>query len=119
MIGFFKCRFGREHSSDPLDSLPKPQSLAIESCKEQLSWLLKDEIASAMRLVVPVTATTLKSVADHVKSSVDRPKCVFHSEPLHFVYGPKKSMDYFTEVKSLIFTNSMKYIKQYATLYCH
>ena len=94
----FTCRFGREHSSDPMDSLPKAQSLAIESCKEQLGWLLKDEMASAMRLVVPVTATTLQAVAEHVKSSVDRPKCVFHSEHLHFVYGPKKSMEYFTQV---------------------
>ena len=87
------------NSSDPVSNLPKPQNQAIEYCKEQLCWLLKDEIASAMRLVVPVTATTLQKVADHVKSSVDRPKCVFHSEPLHFVYGPKKSMEYFTQVE--------------------
>ena len=101
MYIFIWNRYDREHSSDPVSNLPKPQNRAIESCKEELCWLLKDEIASAMRLIVPVTATTLAKVANHVKISVDQPKCVFHSENLRFVYGPKKSMEYFTQVSTV------------------
>ena len=91
-------RFGREHSSDPVSSLPKPQGRAVSDCKEQIQWLLRDEIASALRLVVPVTATTLEMVATHVKESVDRPKCIHSDVDLHFVYGPEKSMQHFIQV---------------------
>ncbi len=98
----FDCtRFGREHSSDPVSSLPKPQGRAVSDCMEQIKWLLRDEIASALRLVVPVTATTLEMVATHVRESVDRPKCIHSKVDLQFVYGPEKSMQHFIQVVEL------------------
>ena len=64
----------------------------------QIQWLLTDEIASAMRSIVPVSLETLEMVAGHVKGSEDRPMCFAENVPLHFVYGPEQSLTPFIEV---------------------
>ncbi len=62
--GFLCCdRYTGDSISDPVKSLPKSQQRAIEFVRDELNWLLRDEMASAMRLVVPVTATTLQKVS--------------------------------------------------------
>ena len=64
----------------------------------QLLWLLQDEIASAMRLLTPVTPETLDMVAMHVKSSVEKPRCIAEELRLQFVYGAERSLQPFIEV---------------------
>ena len=66
-------------------------------------WLLRDEIASALRMTVPVTAPTLEMVANHVKDSEKKPCCIFKTILLQFVYGPEQSLMHFIEV---IFQNN-------------
>ena len=66
----------------------------------QIQWLLTDEIASALRLTVPVTAETLKMVAGHVKASskADNLSNLYEQVYLKFVYGPEQSLTHFIEV---------------------
>ena len=61
---------------------------------KKIEWLLKDEIASALINVSPVTEATLDNVADHVKSSTAK-NCQFHLISLRFVCGLEKSLQLF------------------------
>ena len=81
-------------------SLYHPYNISYFLCyfSVQLNWLLKDEIASAMRLVVPVSAETLDMVAIHVKTSNEKRMCIMEQVPLLFVYGPDQSLQHFVEV---------------------
>ncbi|CAH1774976.1 unnamed protein product [Owenia fusiformis] len=84
-------------SNDPLSNLPGPQNEAIKLCRDKINWLLRDEIASAMRQVIPLTENTLAMVAKHVEDSKGRPACIHESVPLQFVYGPEQSLTNFVE----------------------
>ena len=80
--------------TDPLKTLPKAQLNAFKLIVKRIEWLLKDEIASALINVSPVTEATLDNVADHVKSSTAK-NCQFHLISLRFVCGLEKSLQLF------------------------
>lgn len=82
--------------------LSETQKADISECKKNLEWLVRDEIASAMRNTGPVSEKTLKMVAEHVKSSEQKETCRYHREPLHYVFGPKESHGMFVEVRKVI-----------------
>ncbi|XP_038066587.1 KICSTOR complex protein SZT2-like [Patiria miniata] len=91
------------HGVDPeaLGSLPEPQIMAIKTTKEEIKWLLEDEIASAKHHIFPVTVETLDMVAQHVKVSYPaKPSCRSTEIPLKFVFGPEQSLAKFTEVRA-------------------
>ena len=83
-----------DNMADPLKSLPKSQLNAVKVIVKKIEWLLKDEIASALRAVSPVTETTLDKVAEHVQSSKED-NCKFEYLPLRFVFGLDKSLQLF------------------------
>ncbi|XP_022100207.1 KICSTOR complex protein SZT2-like isoform X2 [Acanthaster planci] len=84
--------------SEGLGSLPEPQIMAIKKTKEEIKWLLEDEIASAKHHIFPVTVETLDMVAQHVRVSYpSKPSCKAAEIPLQFVFGPEQSLAQFTE----------------------
>ncbi|CAG2218549.1 SZT2 [Mytilus edulis] len=84
---------------DPIKHLPRQQHLAVTKCKEELEWLLKDEIASSLRQLNLIQTDTLEFVTDHIKKSAKKgkPNCSCEHIPLHFVYGVEKSLPNFKE----------------------
>ena len=80
--------------TDPLKTLPKAQLNAFKVIVKRIEWLLKDEIASALINVSPVTEATLDNVADHVKNSTTD-NCQFRRISLRFVCGLEKSLQLF------------------------
>ncbi|XP_071800440.1 KICSTOR complex protein SZT2-like isoform X4 [Asterias amurensis] len=81
-----------------LGSLPEEQINAIHKTEDEIKWLLKDEMASAMHHIFPVTVETLYMVAQHVRDSFhDKPSCKATEIPLQFVFGPEQSLAKFTE----------------------
>ena len=78
---------------------------------EQIQWLLTDEIVSALRLTVPVTADTLEMVTEHIKVSANKPdnfSILLEQVYLKFVYGPEQSLTHFIEVGSFSSTDRHK-----------
>ncbi|ELT88148.1 hypothetical protein CAPTEDRAFT_222074 [Capitella teleta] len=86
-------------ASEVPSSIPKPQLGALNACKEQIKWLMTDEMVSALRLTTPVTEETLEMVAEHVKNSLPRDNwaSVLDHVYLKFVYGPEQSLTHFIE----------------------
>nr|XP_006812588.1 PREDICTED: uncharacterized protein LOC102802249 [Saccoglossus kowalevskii] len=84
-------------SMDPLSILPAAQNKVVKDAAEQIKWLMKDEIASAKRLISPINATTLDMVAIHVTGSTAKATCKAEKVPLHFVFGAEHSRDKFIE----------------------
>ena len=82
--------------TDPLKTLPKAQLNAFKVIVKKIEWLLRDEIASALRSASPVTEATLDNVADHVKSS-NASNCQFRRISLRFVSGLDKSLQLFLD----------------------
>ena len=67
---------------------------------KKIEWLLRDEIASALRSASPVTEATLDNVAEHVKSS-NASNCQFRRISLRFVSGLDKSLQLFLDELSI------------------
>ncbi|XP_052100492.1 KICSTOR complex protein SZT2-like isoform X3 [Mytilus californianus] len=84
---------------DPIKHLPRQQHLAVTKCKEELEWLLRDEIASSLRQLNLIQTDTLEFVTDHIQVSAKKgkPNCSCEHIPLHFVYGMEKSLPNFKE----------------------
>ncbi|XP_064625448.1 KICSTOR complex protein SZT2-like [Lineus longissimus] len=87
----------QDQTGNPLKNLPSFQHENVATCIEQIQWLLKDEIASALHYVQPVTSEMLSFVAEHVSESKDKENCTCEELPLQFVYGPDQSMPKFFE----------------------
>ena len=66
---------------------------------QQISWLLTDEIVSALRFITPVSLDTLNLVAEHIKSSDNQRMRFAENVPLDFVYGAESSLQPFIEVR--------------------
>ena len=75
----------------------------------RIEWLLKDEIASALINVSPVTEATLDNVAEHVRSSTAK-NCQFHLTSLRFVCGLEKSLQLFLTELSRAKINSYRLV---------
>ena len=68
---------------------------------KQIQWLLRDEIACAMRNIFPVTVSTLDTVAQHVQTASDTVNCIVERVPLQFVFGSDHSFARYVEVSLL------------------
>ncbi|KAM9483305.1 KICSTOR complex protein SZT2 isoform 15-T15 [Clarias gariepinus] len=84
-------------TGDPLSKLPVPHKQAVLDTMDEIRWLLKDEIVSALRHSSVVDCSTLQKVADHVFRSSGRPGCHHELVPLQFVFGPEQSLEKFKE----------------------
>ncbi|XP_070564104.1 KICSTOR complex protein SZT2-like isoform X4 [Ptychodera flava] len=82
---------------DPMSTLSSVQKEVVAKAKEQIKWLLEDEIASAKRLMSPINAATLEMVCNHVERSKDKRTCKAEVSPLQFVFGAEQSLGKFTE----------------------
>ncbi|KAL1022662.1 hypothetical protein UPYG_G00030640 [Umbra pygmaea] len=82
---------------DPLSKLPMPHKLAVLATMDGISWLLEDEIVSALRHSRVITSSTLQKVSDHVLRSSGQPGCRCEVVPLQFVFGPEQSLERFKE----------------------
>ncbi|XP_060082039.1 KICSTOR complex protein SZT2-like [Ylistrum balloti] len=84
---------------DPIAHLPKLQQHAVHKCKEEIEWLLKDEIVSALRHLQPVKTDALQFVTEHVRLSAEmgKPNCATEKIKLSFVYGSGLSLLKFKE----------------------
>ena len=76
-----------------LNGLPHSQNNAVSKIIEEINWLLKDEIASALRMHGPVTQSNLDIVAEHVKNSERAENCIFTKRFFKFVTGIEKAND--------------------------
>ncbi|XP_013407252.1 KICSTOR complex protein SZT2 isoform X2 [Lingula anatina] len=90
-------RAGFRRNADPLANLPVVQKQAVNECKAQIEWLLKDEIASGACHISPPTVETLEMVSRHVQESKGKLSCITEQVPLQFVYGPQQSRLKFIE----------------------
>lgn len=63
--------------------------------------MLKDEIATSLLDIEPVTSTTLNFVMKHVSDSGNRTSCLLEVIGLNFVYGSSQSYEKFVQVCQL------------------
>ncbi|CAH0562057.1 unnamed protein product [Brassicogethes aeneus] len=91
-------------SSDiPVVNLSEAQKNTVISLKEEIKWLLKDEIATALLDIEPVKPDTLNFVTSHVTTgSQMRASCVMDIIKLNFVYACRQSSEKFVEEFSKI-----------------
>ena len=82
---------------DQLHQLTNYQHLAVTMTKEEVEWLLRDEIASALLQSHPVKVKTMEMVTAHVKSSLKSLSCCHEIIPLNFVASPQQCVDMFKE----------------------
>ncbi|XP_069157334.1 KICSTOR complex protein SZT2 isoform X2 [Procambarus clarkii] len=101
---------------DQLGHLPNYQHQAIVSTVDEIKWLLRDEIASAMLQVYPLAEQTLNMVATHVESSRQARNCISESIPLNFVCGMEQSRDKFMQEFGRL-SVSGHHLKQEGSLY--
>ncbi|GAB1605816.1 Hypothetical predicted protein [Argonauta hians] len=79
--------------------LPKAYHEAVTDCKQEIEWLLRDEIACALRYVFPITEDRLQNVTEHVQESVAlrKPSCYIEEVFPQFVFGTDQCLDSFIE----------------------
>ncbi|RZC33025.1 SZT2-like, partial [Asbolus verrucosus] len=82
---------------EPLMSLPENQRKSIIVLREEIKWLLKDEIATALLDIDTVTLNTLNYVMKHVTESKGRSSCIMDVINLNFVFGSGESHEKFIE----------------------
>ncbi|KRT81662.1 hypothetical protein AMK59_5321, partial [Oryctes borbonicus] len=80
-----------------LMNLPDVQRRAINVLIEEIKWLLKDEIATSLLDIEPVTISTLKFISKHITDSTSRKSCVLDIIDLNFVYEPSQSYEKFVQ----------------------
>ena len=80
------------------DAISVSQYNDVLECKKHVEWLVRDEIAAAMRSNTPITEDTLNMVAEHVKNGQNEISCKYAKERLDYVFGPEMSHDMFIQV---------------------
>ncbi|XP_032809002.2 KICSTOR complex protein SZT2 isoform X1 [Petromyzon marinus] len=85
----------REGIPTPLSNLTETHRQAVLDTVEEVRWLLRDEVVSALRVSRSTSRRSLASVAAHVSRSRDRPSCLTEHVALQFVFGPDQSMSRF------------------------
>lgn len=81
-----------------LNHLPEFQQITIKNFKEEIKWLLRDEIATALLDLEPVSQETLNMVIEHVETSGSKFSCKKDVIHLNFVYGATHSRNKFIQV---------------------
>ncbi|XP_025829072.1 KICSTOR complex protein SZT2-like [Agrilus planipennis] len=82
---------------DPLGDITEEQRKAIAILQDEIKWLLRDEIATALLDMNPVTPETLNFVINHVIKSPGRSSCILDRVDLHFVYESHQSHEKFVK----------------------
>ena len=89
---------GEDADPDNLSHLPSYQHKAVLDIKDELNWMLMDEIAFALCKSSELSHQTLDFVTKHVQASTrERPGSFVESIDLEFVFGSEKSIDKFKE----------------------
>ncbi|CAH1153732.1 unnamed protein product [Phaedon cochleariae] len=84
--------------SEPLKYLSDGQKKSIISLSNEIKWLLRDEICTALLDVDPVTSDTLNYVMNHVaEGSKVRTSCVLDVINLNFVFATPQSHEKFVQ----------------------
>lgn len=83
--------------------LPEVQWRAIKDLKEQVQFLLKDEIATSLLDEDPVMIETLDLVTNHVVDSITSSSCKLDIVELDFVFNTYNSYEQFVEVTYWLF----------------
>uniref|UniRef100_A0A6P7GVU8 Uncharacterized protein LOC114347105 n=1 Tax=Diabrotica virgifera virgifera TaxID=50390 RepID=A0A6P7GVU8_DIAVI len=85
--------------SEPLNHLSNAQKKSIMTLNEEIKWLLRDEICTALLDKEPVKKDTLAYVMSHVTEGVSRAtkSCTQDSIKLNFVYPSTHSYEKFVE----------------------
>ncbi|XP_076462664.1 KICSTOR complex protein SZT2-like isoform X2 [Babylonia areolata] len=83
----------------PMSHLPPIQREAVLIFKDEVEWLMRDEVAGALKHMHPINADALDFVTKHVKDSYsqEHPSCQYQRVSLQFVYGPDRSLKPFIE----------------------
>ena len=86
-------------SEDILSHLPAYQHKAVMDIKDELNWMLMDEIGFALSKSSPLTYQTLDFICKHVQASTrDRPGSMMEAVELEFVFGKETSLGKFKEL---------------------
>lgn len=83
--------------------LPEVQCRAIKDLKDQVQFLLRDEIATSLLDEDPVTLETLDLVTNHVVDSITSTSCKLDIVELDFVFNTYNSYEKFVEVPIVAF----------------
>ncbi len=78
------------------DHLPLPQNQAIRQLREEIQWMLDDEVVYSMTRTNHVTHEILERVTNHIMASPNRPGCSIQAIPLVFVFGQAISYKIFS-----------------------
>lgn len=73
------------------------QLRAVGTLKHEIEWLLRDEIATRLLDIEPVTTDTLQTVIKHINESMDKISCKKEVINLNFIYGTPQGMAKFLE----------------------
>ena len=85
--------------TDILAHLPAYQHRAVTDIREELNWMLMDEIAFALCKTYPPSYQTLDFVSKHVQASArERKGSVVEVVGLDFVFGAEKSLEKFRDI---------------------
>ncbi|CAE1264632.1 SZT2 [Acanthosepion pharaonis] len=84
---------------DPFSFLPKYQHDAIMDCKQEIEWLMRDEIVCALRYVYPIKEDKLQMVTEHVQESfqLGKTSCYIEEVTPQFVFGSDQSLSRFLD----------------------
>ncbi|KAK3091384.1 hypothetical protein FSP39_019468 [Pinctada imbricata] len=106
--------------ADPIAHLPKQQHDSVVKFKEELEWLLRDEIASSLLHMQPVKTDALQFVIEHIRQSSSRgkPTCSHEKIPLHFVYGAEHSLKKFNEEFERLHLHGYRLVQEENFYYC-
>ncbi|XP_055884389.1 KICSTOR complex protein SZT2-like isoform X4 [Biomphalaria glabrata] len=84
---------------DPVSHLPKPQHAAVYSVKDEIEYLMQEEVISSLRCMHPITADTLAFVAKYISSAAqyNSRTVMYQTVNLQFVFGAEQSLNMFIE----------------------
>ncbi|CAD6224796.1 GSCOCG00005557001-RA-CDS, partial [Cotesia congregata] len=104
-----------EPVKERISHLPPCQHHAISTLTNEIEWLLKDEIVTALLDVNPPTEEILHFVVRHVADSNGRTSCHFDKVSLHFVFSSANNAPKFYEelIKMKITRYTIKQLKEY------
>lgn len=93
-------------------NLHENQRKSIIVLREEIKWLLKDEIATALLDIDSVTSNTLNLVMKHIAESKGRSSCIMEVIHLNFVFDSNESHEKFVEEFVKIKVPSYKLLKE-------
>lgn len=104
---------------DPFSFLPKYQHDAIMDCKQEIEWLMRDEIVCALRYVYPIREDKLQMVTEHVQESfqLGKTSCYIEEVTPQFVFGSDQSLSRFLDELQRINIKDYRFKKEGSFFY--